>query len=259
MNAILILGGTGEGRELAALLHHAGIEVITSLAGRVAQPRLPVGAVRIGGFGQYAGGDGVRGLTDWLRENGVRAVVDATHPFAATITGHAAEATGRAGVALLRLRRPTWDPADFPGGDRWHRVATIDAAAHCVSRLKHAGRRRVLLTTGRQDASAFAGIDTASFLIRVVDAPTGPLPPHHQILRSRGPYDADSERHLLTENRIDVLVTKNSGGALTRAKLDVAGPLGIDVVMVDRPAEPPIETVVDTAADAFTWCAEVVR
>lgn len=260
MNAILILGGTGEGRELAGLLHNAGIEVITSLAGRVAQPRLPVGEVRIGGFGQYASGDGVTGLTNWLRENNIRAVVDATHPFAATITHHAAEATRRAGVPLLRLRRPAWDPADFPGGDRWHHVASIEAAAQLVSQLTTTGGRdRVLLTTGRQDASAFAGIDSASFLIRVVDAPTGPLPPQHEILRSRGPYDADSERQLLTDHHIDVLVTKNSGGALTRAKLDVAGRLDIDIVVVDRPTEPPIEVVVDTAADALAWCADISR
>ena len=110
VNAILILGGTGEGRELAGLPHDAGIEVITSLAGRVAQPRLPVGEVRIGGFGQYASGDGVTGLTNWLRDNNIQAVVDATHPFAATITHHSAEATRRAGVPLLRLRRPAWDP-----------------------------------------------------------------------------------------------------------------------------------------------------
>ncbi|HMS76776.1 cobalt-precorrin-6A reductase [Gordonia sp. (in: high G+C Gram-positive bacteria)] len=255
MNAILILGGTGEGRELAGLLHDAGIEVITSLAGRVAQPRLPVGEVRIGGFGQYASGDGVTGLTNWLRDNNIQAVVDATHPFAATITHHSAEATRRAGVPLLRLRRPAWDPADFPGGDRWHHVASIEAAAQLVSQLTTTGGRdQILLTTGRQDASAFAGIDSASFLIRVVDAPTGPLPPRHEILRSRGPYDADSERQLLTDHHIDVLVTKNSGGALTRAKLDVAGQLDIDIVVVDRPTEPQMKFVVDTATDAFTWC-----
>ena len=256
MNAILILGGTGEARELAGLLHDAGIEVITSLAGRVARPRLPVGEVRIGGFGQYASGDGVAGLLEWLQENTIRAVVDATHPFAATITDHAVAATDRAGVPLLRLRRPDWDPADFAGGDRWHHVASIEAAARQVSRLTTTGgRERVLLTTGRQDVSAFAGIDSASFLIRVVDAPTGPLPPRHEILRSRGPYDADSERQLLTDNNIDVLVTKNSGGALTRAKLDVAGPLGIDIVVVDRPTEPPAVPSVTTAGDAFGWCA----
>ena len=259
MTAILILGGTGEGRELAGLLHDAGIEVITSLAGRVAQPRLPVGEVRVGGFGQYASGDGVTGLTNWLRDNNIQAVVDATHPFAATITHHAADATRRAGVPLLRLRRSAWDPADFPGGDRWHHVDSIEAAAQQVSHLTTTeGRERVLLTTGRQDASAFAGIDSASFLIRVVDAPAGPLPTQHEILRSRGPYDADSERQLLTDHHIDVLVTKNSGGALTRAKLDVAGPLDIDIVIVDRSTEPPIEFVVDTAADAFAWCFTTV-
>ncbi|MEO9330107.1 cobalt-precorrin-6A reductase [Gordonia aurantiaca] len=229
---ILILGGTGEARALAAALDDAGYSFISSLAGRVGNPRLPVGPVRIGGFG------GVDGLREWLASNRIRVVVDATHPFAATITRNAAQAAARAGVPLLRLRRDPWVPGER---DRWVRVPDLPAAADAVRRRG----TRVLLTTGRQDVGVFADIHTAWFLIRVVDPPTSALPPRHEILRSRGPYDYASELELLRRNEIDLLVTKNSGGSLTKAKLDAAATLGIDVVVVDRPAEPDVPTVSD--------------
>lgn len=243
---VLILGGTGEARALAAALGAAGLPVISSLAGRVEHPRLPVGEVRIGGFG------GVDGLRDWVVEHHVCAVVDATHPFAATITDHAARAAESTGTPLLRLARPPWTPGP---GDRWTMVPDIAAAA---GRVAERGRR-VFLTTGRQDVGAFAGIDEAWFLIRVVDAPTATLPAHHRVLRSRGPYDLDAERNLLHDNQIDLLVTKNSGGELTRAKLVAASELDIDVVMVQRPLEPTVGERVTTVAHAVDWAQSVCR
>ncbi|MFW0794782.1 cobalt-precorrin-6A reductase [Gordonia sp. CPCC 205515] len=237
---VLLLGGTGEARDLAARLVAADIPVVSSLAGRVAQPRLPVGEVRIGGFG------GVDGLQTWLREHDATAIVDATHPFAATITEHAAVAAHATDIPLLRLARPPWIAGP---DDQWLTVPDMAAAAREV------GRRggRVFLTTGRQDVGVFAGIDSAWFLIRVVDPPTADLPTHHQLLRSRGPYDLDSERTLLSDNQIDVLVSKNSGGELTRAKLVAAAELGVDVIMVQRPAEPGVGTTVHTVDDAEDW------
>jgi precorrin-6A/cobalt-precorrin-6A reductase len=233
---VLILGGTGEARSLAALLVDSGIPVVSSLAGRVSQPRLPVGEVRIGGFG------GADGLRDWLVEHRTPAVVDATHPFAQQISHSAARAARLAGVPLIALRRPAWEPGP---DDRWTVVDDIAGAADAVA--DRGGR--VLLTTGRQDVGAFAGVDTAWFLVRVVDPPTTDLPPHHTILRSRGPYDLDSERQLLRDNSIDVLVTKNSGGEMTRAKLIAAAELGLEVIMVRRPAAPAVdETVTDPEA-----------
>ncbi|MGB3699498.1 MAG: cobalt-precorrin-6A reductase [Gordonia sp. (in: high G+C Gram-positive bacteria)] len=234
---ILILGGTGEARALARLLDDAGIDVVTSLAGRVANPRLPVGPVRIGGFGGRAG------LADWIGANAITAVVDATHPFAARITPNAVAAADAAGVPYLRLARPAWSPS---ADDVWLRVPDIASAA---TELERRGGR-VFLTTGRQDVSAFADVD-AWFLIRVVDEPDGPLPARHQLLRSRGPYDLDGELALLREHRIDVLVTKNSGGDMTVAKLHAARALGIPVIVVDRPAEPAGITRVTSPQAAF--------
>jgi precorrin-6A/cobalt-precorrin-6A reductase len=236
---ILILGGTAEARELAAALDARDDDVVTSLAGRVANPRLPAGRVRIGGFG------GPDRLAAWLREHDVAAVVDATHPFAERISASAARACAAAGIALLRLERPGW--RERPG-DRWHRVPDLAAAAALLPRLG----RRVLLTTGRQGLAAFAGVDACWFLVRCVDPPREPLPAACELLLDRGPYTRAGELALIDRHAIDVVVTKDSGGALTAAKLDAARERALPVVVVDRPSRPDGETVATVAA-ALRW------
>ncbi|NMD54185.1 MULTISPECIES: cobalt-precorrin-6A reductase [Tsukamurella] len=240
MRRVLVLGGTAEARELARMLHDdPRFAVLSSLAGRVADPRLPMGETRIGGFG------GPSGLAAFLADGGVDVLVDATHPFAATISRNAALAAEAAGVPLLALVRPEWRPGSE---EAWTRVPTVAAAAQVLQR--RAGGRAAL-TTGRQDAHEFAALDDWWFLIRVVDAPSGPLPRRHVLLHDRGPYTIDSERALLRENTVDLLVTKNSGGDLVSAKLAAARELGVEVVMVDRPPRPAGVPAVPTAAAAY--------
>jgi len=239
MRPILILGGTAEARELAAALHADGHQVTTSLAGRVARPRLPVGEVRIGGFG------GPEALAAWLCANQVAAVIDATHPFAEGISASAVRATDQAGVPLLRLQRPGWSEGP---GDRWHWVDDLDQAAACVSGLGS----RALLTTGRQGLSAFAGVRDAWFLIRCVDPPDDPLPPRCEVLLDRGPYTLEGELGLIDDHGVDVVVTKDSGGDHTRAKLDAARARELPVVVVRRPPRPAVRTVA-RVAEAATW------
>lgn len=234
---VLLLGGTAEGRALAARLHPE-TDLISSLAGRVPDPALPVGEVRIGGFG------GVDGLRQWLIGNGISAVVDATHPFAATMTAHAAAACADLGLPHVVLCRPAWDPEAATS------VSSDNEAAEWVAAQ---GYSRVFLTTGRSGTQAFRD-SGAWFLIRVVTAPEpDTLPRHHELLFSRGPYRFDDECALLSDHRIDVLVTKNSGGGLTRAKLDAAQALGVDVVMIDRPPLPSGVTVVGSVDHAVEW------
>jgi precorrin-6A/cobalt-precorrin-6A reductase len=235
---LLILGGTAEARELAAELHAAGVAVTTSLAGRVARPRLPAGDVRIGGFG------GPHALATWLVEHGVAAVVDATHPFAERISASAVTACASAGVPLLRLERPGWTQR---AGDRWQWVDDVCAAAHTIP-----PGRRVLLTTGRQGLAAFAGRDDAWFLIRCVDAPQPPLPLHHELLLARGPHTLAGELALVDEHRIDLVVTKDSGGPHTEAKLDAARERGLPVIVVRRPPRPDTPSVA-TVDGALRW------
>lgn len=237
---LLILGGTAEARELAGALDAAGVAVTSSLAGRVARPRLPAGEVRIGGFG------GPDALAAWLREHGVRAVVDATHPFAERISASAARACPAAGVPLLRLERPGWQERD---GDDWHWVDDLDAAAALLPRLG----ARALLTTGRQGLAAFAGVQDAWLLIRCVDPPQPPLPPHHELLLDRGPYTLAGELALIDAHAIDVVLTKDSGGEHTVAKLDAARERGLPVVVVRRPVRPTGVATVAQVADALAW------
>jgi precorrin-6A/cobalt-precorrin-6A reductase len=236
---IAVLGGTAEARELASALHRDGVAVTTCLAGRVSRPRLPPGAIRIGGFG------GPDALAAWLRDHQVRAVVDATHPFAQRISASAAAACGAAGVPLLRLERPGW--TDRPG-DRWTWVGDLDGAARAIPQLG----TRVFLTTGRQGLSHFAAVDNAWFLIRCVDPPDPPLPPRRELVLDRGPYSVSSELGLIDRHRLDLLVTKDSGGSLTEAKLEAARERGLPVIVVRRP-EAPTAPAVTTVGEAVAW------
>jgi precorrin-6A/cobalt-precorrin-6A reductase len=235
---VLVLGGTAEARALAAALAgRPGLRVISSLAGRVSNPALPEGEVRVGGFG------GIDGLAGWARAERVAAVVDATHPFAETISAHAASACEQAGLPLLRLVRPGWEAQE---GDHWCDARSLaDAAAMLPALGTH-----VFLTTGRQGLAAFAGLDQLWFLIRCVDPPSGPMPARREVLLARGPYTAEAELALMQRFAIDVLVTKNSGGSLTAGKLAAARQLGIPVVMVRRPAAVPDGATPGAAAAA---------
>ncbi|MEU4621363.1 cobalt-precorrin-6A reductase [Actinoplanes sp. NPDC023801] len=233
---VLLLGGTTEARRLAGMI--AGeVTVITSLAGRTRDPLLPAGEVRIGGFG------GVDGLAGYLPEQRIDAVVDATHPFAAAISENAFRACAATGVPLMILRRPGWTAGP---GDEWHRVASLPEAATVLPRLG----RRVFLTTGRQGLACFAGLDECWFLARSVEPPAPPVPRRLEVLLDRGPFTVAGERDLITRHRLDVLVTKDSGGA--DAKLVAARELGVPVLMVDRPPLPDAASV-STPDAAARW------
>ncbi|MGW5060287.1 cobalt-precorrin-6A reductase [Streptomyces sp. NPDC004096] len=229
---VLILGGTAEARELAAsLVSRPGVRVTTSLAGRVSRPGALEGEVRVGGFG------GAGGLADWLRAHRVDALVDATHPFATGITANATRAAAATRVPAVVLRRPGWSAVP---GDRWHDVASLEEAAALLPALG----RRVFLTTGRLGLAAFADLAGIHFVVRSVDPPEPPMPPNTRVLSARGPFTVEDETALLVEHRIDVLVTKDSGGAATAAKLTAARDHGLPVVMVRRPPLPDGVTAV---------------
>ncbi|MCI3270506.1 cobalt-precorrin-6A reductase [Streptomyces cylindrosporus] len=238
---VLILGGTTEARELAAALAaRPDVRVTTSLAGRVSRPGALAGEVRVGGFG------GADGLADWLRAEQVDALVDATHPFAEAITANAARAAAATGVPAVVLRRPGWRPGPE---DRWHMVASLSAAADALPRFGP----RVFLTTGRMGLSAFAHLTDRHFVVRSVEPPEPPLPPHTEVLLGRGPFTVDDETALLREYLVDVVVTKDSGGAATAAKLTAARGLGVPAVVVRRPSLPEGARVVSDVAGALWW------
>ena len=237
---ILILGGTAEARQLAGSLAVAGRDVISSLAGRVRDPALPAGRLRIGGFG------GADGLSDYLRTNQVSAIVDATHPFAAQMSANAAAAAEHTGTPLLRLERPGW--ADHPRAGTWTWVSDVEAARAAGERS-----RRPFLTIGRQSLRAFLPWAERPVTARVVDPPDFALPTSWRLLTSRGPYPYLSEQQTMIDYAIDLLITKDSGGCHTAAKLDAAADLGVGVVIIARPRR-AARSAVATVAEAVAWC-----
>lgn len=233
---VLILGGTGEARALAArLAARPGLRLTYSLAGRTSAPALPGCAIRTGGFG------GAAGLARWLAAEGVGLLVDATHPFAARISLSAAAAAPAAGVPVVALRRPGWTPRP---GDRWTEVPDMVAAAAVLGPAP----RRVLLAIGRQEVAAFRSAPQHHYLVRSIE-PVDPaaLPPAAETLLARGPFGEEAERALLAARHIEVVVAKNSGGAATYGKIAAARALGLPVVLVAQPAGPEAAATVEDA------------
>jgi precorrin-6A/cobalt-precorrin-6A reductase len=238
---VLILGGTSEARQLAGhLADRTNLKVTLSLAGRTAHPAEQPVPVRLGGFG------GVEGLAGYLARERVDVLIDATHPYADTMAAHAAEASARAKVPILALKRPAWTMTD---GDRWIEVDGVAAAAATLGETP----RRVFLTIGRNEVSAFEAAPQHFYLIRSVDPIEPPLalPQAHTIL-ARGPFSEDDERALMTQHHTEFVVAKNSGGSATYAKIAAARSLGVTVVMLKRPALPDATTV-GTVPDALAW------
>lgn len=235
---VLILGGTAEARALAAALVDRGTDVVTSLAGRTAAPATLPGAVRSGGFG------GPDGLAEMLGRDAISHLVDATHPFAARIGRHAADASGRLGVPRVRLLRPPWFPMP---GDRWHEVGGVDEAAALLPGLA----RRVLLTTGHEGLGIFGRVPGIELVVRSIERPQD-LPAGAVWIGARGPFRLADELALLRAEQIDLLVSKQSGGAATYAKIAAARQIGLPVVMLRRP-EPPEGPIVPTVDAALAW------
>jgi precorrin-6A/cobalt-precorrin-6A reductase len=238
---VLILGGTWEARQIAAALAaRPALSVVTSLAGRTVEPRRPAGELRIGGFG------GAAGLAGYLRAAAIDRVIDATHPYAATISRHAMEASETVGRPLLRFERKAWQAET---GDRWVEVDSLAAAVRVIPSLG----RRAFLTIGVKELGAFAGLPAVWFLVRLVEAPSEPPPlADYEILLGRGPFDLAAERTLLHDHRIDFIIAKNSGGQASYAKIAAARALGLPVMLLRRPALPAAETV-DSIDQVVRW------
>jgi precorrin-6A/cobalt-precorrin-6A reductase len=246
MLRVLLLAGSTEASSIARRLESAADDddVIVSFAGRTRERVALPGRVRVGGFG------GPSGLARYLEEEGVGAVVDATHPFAARMPWNAAEACATCGVPRLRVCRPPWVARPR---DRWCAVDDLEAATTAIEQL---GVRRVFLTTGRQELAPFARLRDVWYLVRAIEPPDPmPLVNAHVVL-ARGPFDESSEFELMRRHRIEAVVAKNSGGDAAAAKLAAARRLGLPVVMVERPPMPagPRVTGVD---DALAWLDRV--
>jgi precorrin-6A/cobalt-precorrin-6A reductase len=244
---VLILGGTGDASELAfQVTKIPGVKVITSLAGRTQNPLMPTGSVRIGGFG------GESGLVEYIKEQKIDVLIDATHPFASQISFNAEAAVVSCGIPHLMFIRPEWEKVP---GDEWIEVESVESAAAILPNFA----KRVFLTVGKQQLAPFANLHNIWFLMRLIDPPEiNAVIPQGTILCSRGPFTLEDEHRLLVEHRIDTLVSKNSGGDATKSKIIAARELGIKVVMVKRPLTPQGEKVSDIDS-AVQWLLRVLH
>lgn len=242
---VLILAGTAEARELAALLAESpDWRTVSSFAGRTASPKLPVGEVRTGGFG------GAAALARFLAEERVAAVIDASHPFAERISRNALAAAETAHVPLLRLNRPPWERQQ---GDRWHEIGDWPEAVPLLAGLP----ARVFLAIGHQELRAFSGLDGSFFLVRTVDAAPAPLPlERYEAITGRGPFALEDELALLREHAITHVICKNSGGSSAYAKIEAARKLDLPVIIKRRP--PGLRRpAVSKVGDAVAWLETV--
>lgn len=239
---LLILGGTTEATALARAADAAGVTGTVSLAGRVARPRDQALSLRIGGFG------GVAGLIGYLRSQGVTHIVDATHPFAAQMSSHAVVASAATGVPLIALTRPAWRAEP---GDRWFHVPDMAGAVAALDRE----RANVFLAIGRMHLAAFAVRPRHRYTLRLVETPQAPLPlPDTRVVVARGPFDIASDMSLMRDHAIDLVVSKNAGGAGAYAKIAAARALNLPVIMIDRPTIPPRPEAA-TIAQVMDWLA----
>jgi precorrin-6A/cobalt-precorrin-6A reductase len=241
MKRLVILGGTGDAVQLAdRSMSLSGLEVITTLAGRTRTPKRVAGEVRIGGFG------GELGLVEYLQTEQIDLLIDATHPFAAQISGHAAGAAATVGIPWLMLIRPAWARSPI---DNWIEVGSVEAAVTAIP----ASAERIFVTIGRQQLSPFASLTDRWCLIRSIDPPDSSIPlPPGKLLLDRGPFSLDRERQLLKDYQIQAIVSKNSGGDATYPKIIAARELNLPVVMVQRPIMPEGDWVGDVTS-AITW------
>jgi precorrin-6A/cobalt-precorrin-6A reductase len=238
---VLVLAGTTEARALCAQLAVLpGLDVRAALAGATRAPTPYTVPVRRGGFG------GAAGLARHLAAGGIGALVDATHPFAATISRNAVTAAAIARVPLLRVVRPDWRPGP---GDAWIMVPDLASAAAVLP----AGAR-AFLATGRGSEAAFRTRDDLHLLLRVIDPPVAPLPANWTLTVARPPFPVEAEIAALTSFGATHLVCKNAGGKPGRSKLEAAASLGLPVVMVARPLLPEAEEAGGVEA-ALAWVA----
>ena len=220
---MLILGGSSEASALAAALAgRADVRATLSLAGRTSAPGAVPIPTRTGGFG------GVEGLSSFLVHQRIDVLVNATHPFAAQMSRNARDAARRTGCRLIEIARPAWIAE---AGDRWAHVATVAEAAARLGAVP----RRVFLTVGRQHLAAFADAPQHAYLVRTIEPPDVDLP-DARFIAARGPFSVEAEEQVMRAHAIDVLVTKNSGGAVSAAKLVAARRLRLPVILVARPS-----------------------
>lgn len=242
-DTILLLGGTTEAYFFAEKFHTLDIPVLSSLAGRTSHPKIPLGRYRIGGFG------GVDGLVNTIRTEKIGLIIDATHPFAQTMTDHAWRAARLANIPYVRFERPLWQPKPK---DKWKIVGSLKEAVNAIPE-----NSRCFLAIGRQHLEPFLTRNDVFFVARMVEKSENiEQTPNLEIVLSK-PRTEEEEREFLAKYDFDCLVCRNSGGDVSYHKLAAARKIGLPVIMITRKALPDILTfgnedeVVNFVSDIF--------
>lgn len=245
MSRALILGGTTDAGLLAAAVAHAKIDAVYSYGGRTRAPAGQPLPTRTGGFG------GVSGLADYIRNESITHVIDATHPFAAGMSRNAVEACAQTGTPLIALERSPWTRAT---GDNWIEIPDVNAAVAALPEPP----AKVFLAIGRQHIAPFATKPQHGYTLRFVDPPEAPLPFAADVIVSRGPFTLEGELEMMCTRGIAWIVARNSGGDGARAKIDAARMLGLPVIMISRP-QLPERLRAESMAEIMQWLGHSTR
>ena len=241
MKRILLLGGVTEALAIARTL---GPQHIYSLAGIGRVPTDLRCQVRVGGYG------GAEGLAQFIREQGIDLLLDATHPYAAQISANAAQAARLCTIPCWALRRPAWQPQP---GDDWREVSDWSELIEALKPFQ-----RPLFTLGREPLQHLDEIPAGQFwTLRALDVYPGNE--RSEVIGARGPFLIEDERALFERRRIDVLISKNSGSSATEPKLEVARERGIPVVVLQRPVLAGVDREFLTPQETLTALASFTQ
>ncbi|WP_449100541.1 cobalt-precorrin-6A reductase [Pseudomonas veronii] len=241
MKPILLLGGVTEALAIARTL---GPQHIYSLAGVGRVPTDLTCQVRVGGYG------GVEGLAQFVRDEHIGLILDATHPYAAQISHNAAQAARLCGVPCWALRRPAWRPQ---AGDDWREVADW---AELIEALKPF--KRPLFTLGREPLQHLDEIPQEQFwTLRALEVYPGNE--RCEVIGARGPFLIEDERALFERQQIDVLISKNSGSTATEPKLEVARERGVPVLVLRRPVLAQVDRELLSLEETLIALANFIR
>ena len=231
---ILLLGGTSDAPPIALCLAEAGYRVLVSQATDV-----PLETPLHRNIEARSGPLDERSLTELVDNQGVRAIVDATHPYAVAAHAAAGRVADQKGIPCLRFLRPAAVAEAAPGVE-----LVADHAAAAVAAFRRG--RPVLLTTGTRNLRPYveqARRTGLKLVVRVLDhaqslnacRQAGIRP--EEVIAGRGPFSVDDNRRHVRACGAGVLVTKDSGAAGgTAEKLQAAQTEGCDVIVIARPA-----------------------
>ena len=181
----------------------------------------------------------------FLIENGIEALIDASHPFDKESTELCKRVSKLADIKLTHFLRPPWTPTI---DDNWTSVRTLDEAAKIIP-----DGSNVFIATGRIGLEKFSKLTSSKFFIRRLGKVKLQCPlDNGKFIYGNPPFSLKDEISLFRSLKIDILVIKNVGGDGSFAKVEAARAMNISVIMIERPKESPINAIT-TIPEIFKW------